>query len=75
MKFEILTSISDIETIASGHGVDIRRYLNRTYGDGRWRKMKGKATVQLENGTIRDVELHWYEAQGIGPEHSRSRGI
>lgn len=35
MKFEILTVISDIETIASGHGVDIRRYLNRTYGDGR----------------------------------------
>jgi hypothetical protein len=35
MNFEILSEISDIETIASGRGVDIRRYLERTYGRGR----------------------------------------
>lgn len=33
---------------------------------GRWRKLKGIATVRLEDGTIHRVELHWYEAHGIG---------
>jgi len=29
-------------------------------------KAKGIADVKLPNGTIRKVELHWYEASGIG---------
>lgn len=33
---------------------------------GRWRKLKGIATIRLRNGRIRRVELHWYEAHGIG---------
>ena len=66
MHFEILTPITDIETIASGRGVEIRRYLDRVYGKGRWRKMKGRATVELEDGTVSDAEIHWFEAQGIG---------
>jgi len=33
---------------------------------GRWRKMKGTATVRLAKGALRVVELHWYEAHGIG---------
>ncbi len=33
---------------------------------GRWRKLKGVATVRLSNGVVRRVELHWYEAHGIG---------
>ena len=66
MDFEIIGEITKIETIAEGRGVIIRAYLMRTYGRGRWRKMKGFAPVQLEDGTIWDVELHWYEAHGIG---------
>ena len=66
MEFEILTALSDIEIIATGHGVNIRHYLDRTYGKRRWHKMKGKATVQLADGTIWDAEIHWYEAHGIG---------
>lgn len=66
MNFEILGEISDIQTIASGTGVYIRRYLERTYGKGRWRKMKGIATVKLVDGTIFEAELHWFEAHGIG---------
>ncbi|MFO7536995.1 MAG: hypothetical protein R6X32_02915 [Chloroflexota bacterium] len=66
MNFEILGDINDVETIATGRGVQIRRYLERTYGRGRWRKMKGFATVQLENGLICEAEIHWYEAHGIG---------
>jgi hypothetical protein len=41
MKFEILGEIRDLETIATGRGVYIRRYLERAYGKGRWRKMIG----------------------------------
>ena len=36
IEFEILSEISDIETIAAGRGVYIRRYVERTYGRGRW---------------------------------------
>jgi len=64
--FKILSKIRDIETIASGRGVHIRGYLKRTYGRGRWRKMKGTATVELPDGTICEAEIHWYEAHGIG---------
>ena len=64
--FEILSEIRGRETIAEGRGVYIRRYLVRTYGKGRWRKMKGIATVRLADGTISEAEVHWFEAHGIG---------
>jgi hypothetical protein len=64
--FEILSGIRDVETIAAGRSVYIRRYLERTYGRGRWRKMKGIATVRLADGTISEAEIHWFEAHGIG---------
>jgi hypothetical protein len=38
----------------------------RQYGGGKWRKMKGIATVELSDGTICEAELHWYEAHGVG---------
>ena len=66
MEFKILGEIRDIERIAAGRGVYIRRYLERTYGSGRWRKMKGIATVQLADGTLFEAEIHWFEAHGIG---------
>ncbi len=59
MKFEILGEIRDIEAIVTGRGVYIRRFLERTYGKGRWRKMKGIATVELADGTtICEAEIH-----------------
>jgi hypothetical protein len=36
------------------------------FGRGRWRKMKGIATVRFANGLVFRAELHWYEAHGIG---------
>ena len=66
IAFEILSEIEDIETIAAGRGVYIRRYLERAYGKGRWRKMKGRATVRLADGTICEAEIHWFEAHSIG---------
>ena len=66
MKFEIIGEIDQIETIASGRGVRIGTLLNKVHGRGRWRKRKGTATVRLANGALRRVEIHWYEAHGIG---------
>ena len=66
MEFEILGEIRDIETITAGRAVYIRRYLERTYGKGRWRKRKGRAMVQLADGTVCEAEIHWFEAHGIG---------
>ncbi len=66
MDFEVLGEITDIETIAVGTGIRDRVRLRKTYGLGRWRKLKGVASVKLVNGTIRLAEIHWYEAHGIG---------
>ena len=66
MKFEVVGPIRDIEVIASGTSVRVRSYLRKAYGRGRWRKVKGTATVRLPNSARREVELHWYEAHGIG---------
>jgi len=66
MDFKILEPMHDLERIARGTAIrDIVR-LQRNYGKGRWRKMKGFAHVRLKDGTIHLAELHWYEAQGIG---------
>ncbi len=66
MLGEIVGTITDIETIAAGRGIrDIDR-LEELYGKGRWRKMKGRALMRLPSGRVRLVELHWYEAHGIG---------
>jgi len=66
MDFKIVGEISNIETIASGRGIRDRARLRKQYGRGRWRKLKGVATVRLIDGTIRLAEVHWYEAHGIG---------
>lgn len=66
MHFEIVGEMTDIETIAVGNAIrDVVR-LQESYGVGRWRKLKGVATVRLVNGNIRLAEVHWYEAAGIG---------
>ena len=66
MYFEILDEITNIETIAIGSGIrDIKR-LRKQFGPGRWRKLKGIAQIRLPSGRIRRVELHWYEAHGVG---------
>jgi len=66
LTFEIIGEIEAIETIAVGASVKVRSLLRKMYGRGRWRKRKGTGTVRLPNGNIRRVELHWYEAHGIG---------
>ena len=71
MKFEVVGEIEQIETIAAGPSVKIRAFLRKTYGRGRWRKRKGVANVRLPNGNLRRVELHWYEAHGLGKRDTK----
>jgi len=66
MDFEIVGKIQGIEPIAVGRGVRDRRRLNKVYGKGRWRKLRGFAAVRLSDGTIHQAEVHWYEAHGVG---------
>ena len=66
MDFEIIGPIREQETFAQGSGIRELVRLQKLYGQGRWRKRKGEATVRLPDGTILDAELHWYEAAGIG---------
>jgi hypothetical protein len=75
MELEILSEIGDVDTIATGRRVRIRRYLDRTYGAGRWRKMKGIATVRLADGTVCRAEIHWFEAHGIGRKDFKIKRI
>jgi hypothetical protein len=66
MDFEIIGSIREQETFAQGTGIREIARLMKIYGQGRWRKRKGFASVMFKNGTVVDVELHWYEASGLG---------
>jgi hypothetical protein len=59
---EIIGEISDIETIAVGKSIREIGRLQRIYGKGRWRKLKGRATVRLPDDTTCEAEVHWYEA-------------
>lgn len=70
--FKIIGKITDIEIIAAAHSIRILPYLNKTYGHGRWRKLKGVATVErISNGRIRLAEIHWLEAHGIGKKQGK----
>lgn len=66
MRFEVLGTIENIETIAVGGRIREIMRLRRQYGSGRWRKLKGIARVRLISGSVRKAEVHWYEAHGIG---------
>jgi hypothetical protein len=54
MDFEILSAISKVEPIASGREIRELARLVRMYGKGRWRKLKGLATVRyIQTGEIK----------------------
>jgi hypothetical protein len=66
VHFEIVGPIEGVATIAVGRGIRELDRLEKLYGKGRWRKMKGEALIRLASGRVRRAELHWYEAHGIG---------
>jgi hypothetical protein len=69
--FELLSSITEIETIAVKSSIRELGRLRKRYGVGRWRKRKGIAKIRLADDTICVAELHWYEAHGIGKKEIR----
>ena len=62
----VVGAILAIETIAVGREIRILKRLQRQYGRGRWRKLKGIARIRLADGALALAEVHWYEAHGIG---------
>ncbi len=75
MKFEVLSNITNIETIAISRSIREVERLRKVYGTGRWRKLKGFATIRLTDGTVCNAELHWYEAHGIGKKEMKIKYI
>jgi hypothetical protein len=66
---EILSEIKNIEVIAKGSSVKIRKKLEKLYGRGNWKKMKGAAKVRLSDNSVKLAEIHWFEAHGIGKKN------
>jgi hypothetical protein len=71
MKFEVVSEISNVETIAEGSSIRVLSLLRKRHGKGRWRKKKGIATIKLDDGSYRLAEIHWYEAHGIGRKEEK----
>lgn len=74
--FEVISKIEDIEVIAVGSQIRDLEWLRKTYGSGRWRKLKGFARVRfLDDGEEFEAELHWYEAHGIGKVETKIKEL
>ncbi|MGH7966537.1 MAG: hypothetical protein ACRERD_32705 [Candidatus Binatia bacterium] len=75
MIFAVIGEITDREVIAVGGRIHDLERLRKTYGLGRWRKLKGIALVRLEDGAESAAELHWYEAHGIGKKEMKVKAL
>jgi hypothetical protein len=71
VHFEIVGELSNIRTIAVGRRIRQLKRLEKLYGKGRWRKMKGEVLIRVRSGALRRAELHWYEAHGIGKKNMK----
>ncbi len=65
-SFKIISEITEIKIVAVNTSIRELERLEQQYGQGRWRKLKGVAIIELSSGRIRRAEIHWYEAHGIG---------
>ena len=72
---EVIGTISDIETIATGRSIRDLARLKKFYGPGRWRKLKGIAQVRLPDSAVSKAEVHWYEAHGIGKKELKIKRL
>ena len=66
---KILGEIRNEEVIAKGSSVKIRKRLEKLYGRGNWKKMKGVAEVRLSDGSVKRAEINQFEAHGIGKKN------
>lgn len=74
-EIEVISDITDIKTITIGRSIRDLARLQKKYGKGRWRKLKGFASVLLPDDTISFAEIHWYEAHGIGKRDIKIKRI
>ena len=74
-QIEVIGDITEIETIAVGNSIRDLERLQKKHGRGRWRKLKGVATVRLPDNTTCFAEVHWYEAHGIGKRDIKIKQI
>ncbi|SDN69680.1 hypothetical protein SAMN04488516_10525 [Desulfonauticus submarinus] len=70
-----MEEITNIETIAVGKFIRELKRLEKNYGKGRWRQLKGIAKIKLRDGQVCVAELHWYEAHGIGKKEFKIKYI
>jgi len=49
LRFELISKITKIETIAFKHSINILPFLQQKYEKGRWKKLKGIAEVRLHD--------------------------
>ena len=75
MWFKIIEGFKAIQVIATGHSIRELGRLRKMYGNGRWRKLKGIAIIELPNGEWRKAEIHWYEAHGIGRKELKIKRV
>jgi hypothetical protein len=73
--FELIGRIENIETIAIGGKIHDVSRLQKMYGKGRWRKLKGVGRIRLADGSESNAELHWYEAHGIGKKEMKVKQL
>lgn len=69
----MIGKLERIELIVSGKALRDSERLEKSYGKGKWRKLKGTALVKLKNGRVRQAELHWCEAHGIGKKEIKRK--
>jgi len=66
IHFDLEGEIDNIDVIGVGGSIREIMRLRKQFGPGRWRKLKGTATVVLENGTSLRAVVCWHEAHGVG---------
>jgi len=71
MFFTIIGAIENIALIARGKSIKELNRLEKIYGKGSWRKLKGIAHIEMADGRRYTVEVHWYEAHGIGKKEEK----
>ena len=74
MYFSVIGEIRAPETFAIGTAIRELERLRRQYGKSRWRKRKGIAEIELAGQRFM-VELHWYEATGLGRKEFKIKRI
>jgi hypothetical protein len=73
--FELVSDLTDIEVIAVNLSIRELRRLKDEFEGRRWRKLKGIGLVEFPNGEVRQAELHWYEAHGVGRRKTKVKRV